>query len=1440
MAELVMTSSGWSPGRLRVTYETFAGGIKITKLEGCRTDGYTSYLNSATTVTFYVVSGYTQKVALSNHVRFSANSSYYNWALTNAIYIFGSGSTTLYIKLPTGSVAWSGATFSGTFTLPAYTGPSVASASAYSGSPGQITYSGSGSQGSQFLSSLLNASGYSQVNYISASGSSGINTGLKMKGTTCIECAFQYTSATTQQRVFGTGADNDNLVTHFYINGNGSFAWSLQNSSGNWQSLFIQCDNKIHTVKMDGRNGVLTLDGVSWSISTSRSNTSSGDLVLFGRSNATNYMSGYIYGCRIYDNGTLVRNFIPARRNSDGAYGLFDIQNWAFYTSNTGTALGGTTSFNSPYVWNINGNINAQSGTKTGLSTNTYYTCSFTVRDVLGLTASWSQSTRTLGQWTVSYNASGGTSTPSSQTKNENTNITLASAISKNKSTNTSWAKITYDANSGSVSPTSNYATRTTTYTFNGWKATNGTVYSANGTYSANEGTTMTAQWTESTSTSVQTPTATRSSTPLTRTVSFNKNGGDSNPASLISNATTTYTAKGWYTATSGGSQRCANGGTYAPTGAETVHQQWNSSTSSWSSITLPNATKAQTNAPNRVVTFNATTNGGALPSGTAGTATSSAKISYTLEAWYDAASGGNKIGEKSKTYTPSGNITLYAHWTPTTGTYSKVTLPNATKSVNPAERVVTLNPKGGTCSPLSLTSQAPITCTLKGWYTAASGGTSRGTKGGTYTPSQTETIYAQFNETAGSYSSVTLPTPTKTGYKFLGWSTNENDTNGIEGSFVPSASQIMYAIWEEDQPTSVQFSISHVTRTKIRFSCSCEGVNNPIFTLYYQPSGGSAQTYTVPGSGTSRENIVFTGLNPGTSYTFWIKAENSIHTASSTSTKQSKTTLVNIPSNLVLNLSNIKYSSLNASCSATGDTNANITNYTVYWRKKPIKPVYDMPLKVLSDGSCWARIFYHNNKEGTVFFSNENIAECKNIQTQDKYSRLYLLDDNTYKRNGAFELMLCYPNFTNEYNRWKQTKTPCDTYIWEGEGSTVPGYEGINTSWSSNRWGGLEKNKYDPSQSTNTYLDGSVGSNNWFYAVGAFRVYKDVGIPGPDDTKIISGPVELWIRIDDDEIHSKSLGTSTSTTIDTLDDLTKYIVFFSATNSKGNTNWSSSIEIETYQLKSANVMMKNGWPHNQYEKLDYIKSTTTQWIDSGINPLDYNGCLTVDADIEFTSTSGGASSSNWQTIIGASYGLDNGIWYWNPQYHLAVNGNNKFAIEYPLSANPGTSSGTSIVSDITAGTTRHRVTAFIDRSMQTLKVDGFMTNKEEMVTGGPNCNLYIFARNYVNPESGKVDRMVGAYGANLKLYHLTIKDTGGNVLRDFFPCKRKSDNKYGLYDTATDTFFTDLHGQQDFIPGNVEIWNKGHLLYKQNGTWRKVKTLYVKSNSDHQWHISQ
>ena len=48
------------------------------------------------------------------------------------------------------------------------------------------------------------------------------------------------------------------------------------------------------------------------------------------------YLKSILYSCKIYDNDTLIRDFVPVKRISDNEYGLWDKVTKAFYP-NTGT-----------------------------------------------------------------------------------------------------------------------------------------------------------------------------------------------------------------------------------------------------------------------------------------------------------------------------------------------------------------------------------------------------------------------------------------------------------------------------------------------------------------------------------------------------------------------------------------------------------------------------------------------------------------------------------------------------------------------------------------------------------------------------------------------------------------------------------------------------------------------------------------------------------------------------------------------------------------------------------------------------------------------------------------------------------------------------------------------------------------------------------------------
>lgn len=225
-----------------------------------------------------------------------------------------------------------------------------------------------------------------------------------------------------------------------------------------------------------------------------------------------------------------------------------------------------------------------------------------------------------------------------------------------------------------------------------------------------------------------------------------------------------------------------ANGGSGAPS-AQTKYE----GTPLTLSSTIP--TKSSTTTNGFTVTFDK--NGGNTLSKTSATATDT--TSYPFNTWKDSLGNSYAAGD---TYSNDADLALTAYYTSST-TKGSVTTATVTKNNTTSSRTVTFNANGGTCSTSSKTSTATVTYTCSGWFTAASGGTKRADAGGSYKPTATETVYAQWKSSTGSYSAVTLPTASRNGYTFKGWSTSSTATSGSTGNYTPANDVTLYAVWE-------------------------------------------------------------------------------------------------------------------------------------------------------------------------------------------------------------------------------------------------------------------------------------------------------------------------------------------------------------------------------------------------------------------------------------------------------------------------------------------------------------------------------------------------------------------------------------------------------------------------------------------------------------------
>ena len=165
------------------------------------------------------------------------------------------------------------------------------------------------------------------------------------------------------------------------------------------------------------------------------------------------------------------------------------------------------------------------------------------------------------------------------------------------------------------------------------------------------------------------------------------------------------------------------------------------------------------------------------------------------------------------------------------------------------------------------------------------------------------------------------------------------------------------------------------------------------------------------------------------------------------------------------------------------------------------INEVDNLSMKTKTElNANWVRLFYHNIQSGTVLFSNDKNEFLKCNDGGNKISDLWALEQFRGK-DGKFELLLQYQSGGTAYNRWKQSSNFTK--------ETIAGYEAVACSWTQSYWGGLE-----PDTSGNTWVDGSVNHNNWYYSIGSKKNYSSGGMPSW--TECEAGWVEIWVRCDD------------------------------------------------------------------------------------------------------------------------------------------------------------------------------------------------------------------------------------------------------------------------------------------------------------------------------------
>lgn len=177
-----------------------------------------------------------------------------------------------------------------------------------------------------------------------------------------------------------------------------------------------------------------------------------------------------------------------------------------------------------------------------------------------------------------------------------------------------------------------------------------------------------------------------------------------------------------------------------------------------------------------------------------------------------------------------------------------------------------------------------------------------------------------------------------------------------------------------------------------------------------------------------------------------------------------------------------------------------------------------------------------------------------------------------------------------------------------------------------------------------------------------------------------------------------------------------------------------------------------------EYRELEYIESTGTQYIDTGVNADD----IYYSFDIDFYGYE--AQPTQYPRIFGYQYlggiFLANSFWY----------GDN---------TNTNTTDVFGVFND-----KRHPIFANKDYAI---------VNNVKYNLNTPPVSITKFNYNKIalfGSFQGNSGLIRNESFSKMKLYNFKIYHNN-NLIRDFIPCMRKSDNEVGLYDSVNGQFYT-------------------------------------------------
>lgn len=182
-------------------------------------------------------------------------------------------------------------------------------------------------------------SGYTEVEYIENTSSGTnyyIDTQFKPNQDTRVILEAQASVLDNYPRIFGSGPWNGlAFVGNIESDSPPKFYFKYGQTSSWWQTN-VTADTNKHTFDLNKNN--YYIDNVLANTASTSTFQLTTNLGIFNAPSTSSFQNtetfiGKVFSCKIYDNGTLIRDFVPCYRDSDSKSGLYDIVNDVFYTA---------------------------------------------------------------------------------------------------------------------------------------------------------------------------------------------------------------------------------------------------------------------------------------------------------------------------------------------------------------------------------------------------------------------------------------------------------------------------------------------------------------------------------------------------------------------------------------------------------------------------------------------------------------------------------------------------------------------------------------------------------------------------------------------------------------------------------------------------------------------------------------------------------------------------------------------------------------------------------------------------------------------------------------------------------------------------------------------------------------------------------------------------